>query len=166
MKMVRLVAMDVDGVLTEGQVIYIDGEQEVCSFNIKDGMGLTLARQAGLLTAFISGRKSEVVARRAAYLKISDLYQGVIKKGEPLTQLIQKYSLTREQICYLGDDVNDLPVLRQVGLAVAVADAVEEVRQAAHYVTDLPGGKGAVREVIDQILYQQGIYEQAIRVFI
>jgi len=162
---IRLVAMDVDGVLTEGRLMYTEGRGEICCFHIKDGMGLTMARQAGLQTAIISGRLSEVIFRRAADLKISDVFQGVIKKLESYEQLMQKYQLTKEQICYIGDDVNDLPVLQQVGLAVAVADAVEEVRGAVHYVTKSPGGGGAVREIIDIILHVQCLYDTAVKAF-
>jgi 3-deoxy-D-manno-octulosonate 8-phosphate phosphatase (KDO 8-P phosphatase) len=162
---IRLVAMDVDGVLTEGRLMYTEGRGEICCFHIKDGMGLTMARQAGLQTAIISGRLSEVVFRRATDLKIPDVFQGVIRKVEPYEQLMQKYHLTKEQVCYIGDDVNDLPVLRQAGLAVAVADAVEEVRESAHYVTRSPGGGGAVREVIDLILHVQGLYDMAVKAF-
>jgi len=162
---IRLVAMDVDGVLTEGRLMYTEDRGEICCFHIKDGMGLTMARQAGLRTAIISGRLSEVVLRRAADLKIPDVFQGVIRKMEPYEQLRQKYHLTKEQICYIGDDVNDLPVLQQVGLAVAVADAVEEVKEAAHYVTRSPGGGGAVREIIDLILHGQGLYDMAVKAF-
>ncbi|MEW5802441.1 MAG: HAD hydrolase family protein [bacterium] len=161
-----LIAMDVDGVLAESRLIYTQREGEVRSFSIKDGMGITLARQAGLKVALISGRESELVARRAAELHLLDVYQGVIRKVEPFSQLLQKYGLDKEQSCYIGDDVNDLPVLREVGLAVAVADAVDEVKRAAHYVTRAPGGGGAVREIIDRILRFQNLYEEAIKVFV
>ena len=149
---IRLVAMDVDGVLTEGRLMYTGDQQEICCFNIKDGMGLTMARQVGLKIVIISGRESDVVARRAKDLKFSAVYQGVINKLEPFLQLKSKYNLTKEQMCYIGDDINDLPIFQEAGLAVAVADAVEEVKMFAHYVTKLPGGAGAVREVIDKIL--------------
>lgn len=162
---IRLIAMDVDGVLAESRLIYTDREGEVRSFSIKDGMGITLARQAGLKVALISGRESAIVARRAAELHLSDIYQGVIRKREPFFQLLQKYGLDREQVCYIGDDVNDLPILRESGLAVAVADAVEDVKRVAHYVTFARGGNGAVREIIDHILHLQNLYEEAIKAF-
>ena len=162
---IRLIAMDVDGVLAESRLIYTEGEGEVRSFSIKDGMGITMARQAGLKVALISGRESALVARRAAELHLLDVYQGVIRKLEPFSQLLGKYGLDKEQACYIGDDINDLPVLREAGLAVAVADAVAEVKQAAHYVTHAPGGRGAVREIIDRILYAQNLYDEAIKAF-
>ncbi|MEW6378766.1 MAG: HAD hydrolase family protein [bacterium] len=162
---IRLIVMDVDGVLAESRLIYTDREGEVRAFSVKDGMGITLARQAGLKIALISGRESAVVARRAAELQVPDVYQGVIRKHEPFCHLLQKYGLDREQVCYIGDDVNDLPVLRDAGLAVAVADAVEEVKRIAHYVTLARGGNGAVREIIDHILHLQDLYEEAIQAF-
>lgn len=162
---IRLLAMDVDGVLTEGKVIYTEGKNELACFNIKDGMGMTLAKKVGLKIAIITGRTSELVGRRAADLHCSDLFQGIIKKREAFEQLLKKYALIKEQVCYIGDDINDLPVLQEVGLAVAVADAVEEVREKAHYITLARGGCGAVREVIDIILYSQGLYQEAIKAF-
>lgn len=163
---IRLIAMDVDGVLSESRLIYTEGSGEARVFSIKDGMGITLARLAGLEVALISGRESVIVARRAAELHLTDVYQGVIRKLGTFSQLLRKYGLDKEQACYIGDDINDLPILREVGLAVAVADAVEEVKQAAHYVTQAPGGGGAVREIIDRILRFQNLYEEAIKVFV
>jgi len=163
---IRLIAMDVDGVLSESRFIYMEGGGEARIFSIKDGMGIALARLAGLEVALISGRESVIVARRAAELHITDVYQGVIRKLGTFSQLIGKYGLDKEQACYIGDDINDLPILREVGLAVAVADAVEEVKQAAHYVTHAPGGGGAVREIIDRILRFQNLYDDAIKVFV
>ena len=162
---IRLVAMDVDGVLTEGRIIYTGDQGEICCFNIKDGMGLTMARQVGLKIVIISGRESEVVARRAKDLQFSAVYQGVINKLEPFLQLQSKYNLTKKQMCYIGDDINDLPIFQEAGLAVAVADAVEEVKLFAHYVTKLPGGGGAVREIVDKILHVQDLYQEAIKIF-
>lgn len=163
---IRLIVMDVDGVLSESRLIYTEEGRDVRSFNIKDGMGITLARSAGLKVAIISGRESALVARRAAELHICEVFQGVIRKREPFFQLLHKYGLDKEQACYIGDDINDLPVLREAGLAVAVADAVEEVKQAAHYVTRASGGGGAVREIIDRILRCQNLYEEAINAFL
>jgi len=163
---IRLIVMDVDGVLSESRLIYTEGNGEVRTFSIKDGMGITLARLAGLEVALISGRESVIVARRAAELHITDVYQGVIRKLGTFSQILQKYGLDKEQACYIGDDINDLPIMREVGLAVAVADAVEEVKWAAHYVTHAPGGGGAVREIIDRILRFQNLYEDAIKVFV
>jgi len=162
---IRLIVMDVDGVLSESRLIYTEGSGEARTFSIKDGMGITLARLAGLEVALISGRESVIVARRAAELHLTDVYQGVIRKLGTFSQLLRKYGLDKEQVCYIGDDINDLPILREVGLAVAVADAVEEVKLAAHYVTRAQGGNGAVREIIDRILRFQNLYEDAIKFF-
>ena len=163
---IRLIVMDVDGVMSESRLIYMEGNGEVRTFNIKDGMGITLARLAGLEVALISGRESVIVTRRAAELHITDVYQGVIRKLGTFFQILQKYGLDKEQACYIGDDINDLPIMREAGLAVAVADAVEDVKRAAHYVTHAPGGGGAVREIIDRILRFQNLYEDAIKVFV
>jgi len=152
---VRAIILDVDGVLTDGGLIYhADGESKV--FNVRDGHGIVLARLAGLRTAFLTGRSSEVVRRRAAELKIDALREGVYRKGEALDELLRALDVKAEHVCYAGDDLVDLAVLRRVGFPVAVADAEPEVREAAAWTSTLPGGHGAVREIITFILKCQG----------
>lgn len=152
---VRAIIFDVDGVLTDGGLIYhADGESKV--FNVRDGHGVVMARLAGLRTAFLTGRSSEVVRRRAAELKINALREGVIRKGEVLNELLTALDVRPEHVCYAGDDLVDLPVMRKVGFPVTVADAVPEVRAAAVWVTPSRGGQGAAREIVEFILKASG----------
>jgi 3-deoxy-D-manno-octulosonate 8-phosphate phosphatase (KDO 8-P phosphatase) len=153
---VRLLLSDVDGVLTDGGLIYLDGGGEAKRFDVKDGLGLVRARRAGLLTGFISGRSSPAVERRARELQVEELHLGVARKGECLDEILSRRGLRDEEVCFVGDDLNDLELLERVGLAAAPADAVAETRRAAHLVTRRAGGRGALREVIDLILKARG----------
>lgn len=166
----RLLAMDIDGVLTDGRItwaISADGTLiEAKSFDVKDGLGISFALASGLQVAWITGRRSPLVARRAEELKVTHLCQGARDKQAVLTGLTARLGLATEQVLYLGDDLNDLPAFRAAGVKVAVADAAQEVRAAADWVTDLPGGKGAVREVIDAVLAAQERREEAVRIFL
>src|SRR5580765_7083216 len=144
---IELIVLDVDGVLTDGQIILAGPDLEVKAFHVRDGSGLALWRNAGKRTAIISGRDSPAVARRAAELKIGVVLQGVSDKAAALQSVLATTGLKAEQAAAIGDDVPDLPMLRAVGLAIAVADACPEVRDMAHFVTQMPGGRGAVREV-------------------
>ncbi|NTV14295.1 MAG: HAD-IIIA family hydrolase [Desulfobulbaceae bacterium] len=155
-KTVRLLLLDVDGVLTDGSIIYTPDGQEIKAFNTRDGLGLRLVQKAGLQVGLITARSSEVVKRRAENLGISLVFQGVGQKLAVFRRLLGEQGLEAAQVAYVGDDWLDLPLLTRVGLAVAVADAAAEVRQVAHYVTELPGGRGAVREVCDLLVEAQG----------
>ncbi len=156
---IKLVIFDVDGVLTDSG-IYIGRDGELFkSFYCRDGLGITLAHKAGLQTAVITGRKSEQVSRRAEELHISAVWQGVMDKRDAYRQVKEKFSLGDEEIAYIGDDLIDLPVMIQVGLPAAVADAVPEVRARAALVSGFPGGRGAVREILEFILKAQGLWE-------
>lgn len=158
LKRVRLIATDLDGVLTDGTIFYGDHGDEIKGFHIQDGQGLALAKRAKIRTAIITGRKSRVNERRARDLKIDQLAQNCHDKGRMFAKIAAKYGLSTEDAVYIGDDVLDLPALRKAGLAVAVQNAVEEVKEVSHYVTLRSGGQGAVREVIDMILKAQGIW--------
>jgi YrbI family 3-deoxy-D-manno-octulosonate 8-phosphate phosphatase len=144
--------MDVDGVLTDGGLYYTEHGDEMKRFDVRDGQGLVLLRQAGILTAIVTGKRTTLVARRAEELGISEVHQRVTDKGATVTALLARHGVAPASACYVGDDVNDLPALRVVGIGVAVADAVPVVRRAARYVTRAPGGRGAIREVCDLIL--------------
>lgn len=157
---IRLIIMDVDGVLTDGQIIYGTGGAEAKAFHVRDGAGVKIGQRAGLQFALISGRTSEIVERRAKELGIGDVYQGALFKLDAYGDLLRRRGLTDEGVAFIGDDLVDLPLLRRVGLAVAVADAAPEVKVQVHYVTALPGGRGAVREMIDLILKAQGLWDQ------
>lgn len=152
---IRMLVIDVDGVLTDGSIIYSERGEEIKAFHVRDGSGLKIWTGLGMKAAILSGRKSEIVIRRAKELGISAVVQGAENKLEGWKRLLMENQIPPEQAAYVGDDLADLPVLKQSGLAVAVADACEEVRAAAHYVTDLPGGRGAVREAVELILKAQ-----------
>ena len=149
---IKLLAMDVDGVLTDGGMYYSEKGDELKKFNTRDGKGIELLRNADIKTAFITSEKTQLVERRAAKLKIDELYQGVEDKLAALQQIISRYGLTYREVAYIGDDINDLHVLRTVGLAITVADGLPENQKVAHYVTQARGGYGAVREVAMLVL--------------
>jgi len=156
---VKLLILDADGVLTDGRIIYTDQGEEVKAFNVKDGHGLKLLMRAGIRVAIITGRKSPAVEHRARDLGIARVFQKALNKLEAYEELCTTEKLRDEEICMVGDDLPDLPVLRRCGFAVAVADSVEDVKRAADYVTSKEAGKGAVREVCDIILKAQGLWE-------
>jgi 3-deoxy-D-manno-octulosonate 8-phosphate phosphatase (KDO 8-P phosphatase) len=155
-KAIELVIFDVDGVLTDGSLFLGDDGQEYKAFNSRDGHGMTMLREAGISMAVITGRQSQVVRIRMESLGVEHLYQGQRDKRPAYEALRQATGLAHAQIAYIGDDVVDLPVMRQVGLAVAVADAHPLVKQYSHWQTRLPGGCGAVRELCEELLAAQG----------
>jgi 3-deoxy-D-manno-octulosonate 8-phosphate phosphatase (KDO 8-P phosphatase) len=155
----RLLIMDVDGVLTDGKIIQDRHGHEVKVFDVKDGHGIVMAHRAKLRTGLISGRESETITRRAEELGIALVFQKVWNKLEVYEKLLMDTALTHDEVAYVGDDVVDIPLLRRVGLAVAVADAVDEVKAVSHFITQRPGGQGAVREVIELILRAQGHWD-------
>ncbi len=164
-KKIELIAFDVDGVLTDGRVNMGPDGEAFKSFDIKDGLGITQWQKAGWKTAIITGRESEIVARRAAELHITAVYQGCLDKRTAYGQLKERFGLSDEAIAYMGDDLIDLPLLTRVGLAAAVADAVPEIREMVHLVTEHPGGRGAAREFIEFILRAKGRWEDVVRGF-
>lgn len=153
---IELLIVDVDGVLTAGGIAYGSPEVEIKEFHVRDGSGLHLWHRAGKRTGLITGRRSPLVERRAAELAIGFVIQGASEKQPAFRRLLAEAGVGVEAVCYIGDDVPDVPPLRQCGLAVAVADACPEVRAAAHYITQTPGGRGAARETIELILRCQG----------
>jgi 3-deoxy-D-manno-octulosonate 8-phosphate phosphatase (KDO 8-P phosphatase) len=162
---IKLVAFDVDGVLTSGQ-IFIGAESEVMKrFHAQDGLGITAAHGAGLKTAIITGRESRIVQVRSRELHIGDVFQGTADKLTAFTQLLKKYALQPEEAAFVGDDLNDLPVLLAAGMAFAPANAVPEVKECAHFVAQKTGGNGAVREILEYILKTQGKWEQVVNRF-
>ena len=153
---IELLLLDVDGVLTDGSVIYADDGSELKRFHVRDGSGLKLWHAAGKRSAIVSGRKSVAVERRASELGIRPVLQGRDDKLAAFAEVLAWLGYTPAQVCAVGDDLPDVPVLRTCGLAVAVADACPEARAAAHYVTAAAGGRGAVREAIEWLLKAQG----------
>ena len=152
---IKLLILDCDGVLTDGRIIMLPDGDETKAFDVKDGHGIVMAQHAGLRVAIISGRKSSVVRARAKELGVAHLHEMAWVKTEPYEKVLAKEGLTDEQVCYVGDDVVDIPLLRRVGLGVAVSDADEETKRHSHLVTTRGGGRGAVREVIELILRAQ-----------
>ena len=153
---IRLVLLDVDGVLTDGRIIYGGGAQEIKSFDVKDGQGIKFLQEGGIEVGILSSRSSMAVRRRARELGIRLVYQGVKNKGTALAAIAKGKKLAGKEIAFVGDDWADLPVFRQVGLAIAVADSIPELKRMADFITDAPGGRGAVREAAEGILKAQG----------
>ena len=153
---IKLLILDCDGVLTDGRIIMLPDGDETKTFDVKDGHAMVMAPRAGLRIAIISGRISSAVRARAKELNVAHLHERAWVKLEPYEKILAEEGLTDEEVCFVGDDVVDIPLLRRAGLAVAVADAVEETKQFSHLVTKREGGRGAVREVIEFILKAQG----------
>ena len=156
---IRLLLLDVDGVLTDGRIIYDNNGIESKAFHVRDGHGLKLLQRAGIKVGIITGRSSQVVSHRAAELGIDIVYQGAKNKLEPYERILQDLSLSDQQVAYIGDDLVDLPILRRVGCSFTVADAVADIKPYVDYITTLPGGRGAVREVCDMLLRQSGLWD-------
>jgi 3-deoxy-D-manno-octulosonate 8-phosphate phosphatase (KDO 8-P phosphatase) len=166
-KKIRVLLMDVDGVLTDGRIWLLsrsDGSaSEIKGFSAYDGAGLKLARAAGLRTGLITGRESAAVAQRARECEIEFVYQRRATKTGAFEEILQLTGADESEVAYVGDDLPDVPVLARVGLAVAVANAAPEVKRVAHFVTARSGGEGAVREVIELIVKAQGKWAEASR---
>ena len=159
---IKLLVMDVDGVLTDGRIV-IDAEgKELKFFDVQDGFGLVLLRQAGIKTAILSARCAAAVTARVTDLKIDKVCQDAYPKSSAYEGLLSEWGLKDEEVCFMGDDLPDLPVLNEVGFAVAVSNAVAEVKKTADYVTEKRGGHGAVREVVEMILNVQGKWPQIV----
>lgn len=153
---IRVVLLDFDGVLTDGRIIQGSGGLDVRVFDVRDGMGIQLARAAGLDVGIVSGRTSRVLTDRAAELGIHEVHQGVGDKASCLGEIAGRLGAATNEICFMGDDLIDLPAMRRAGFAAAPADAMPEVRKQAHYVTSRPGGRGAVRELVEVVLRASG----------
>ena len=153
---IKLLLMDCDGVLTDGRLWLTDDGDEQKSFNTHDGLGLSLLNRAGVKSGVITGRSSRAVARRAQELGIEFVCQGSPDKIAAFEQLLKEAGVDENEVAFVGDDLPDIPIMNRAELAVAVADAVEETRAVAHYITRAKGGRGAVREVIEIILKSQG----------
>jgi len=164
-KRVRCIVLDVDGVLTEGQITLDEEGKEWKSFDVKDGQGIVLARSAGIRIAFLTGRRSDVVNRRGAELSVDRIYQGAGEKGGVMDRLFEEEELSGDEVAYLGDDLPDLPAMKKAGLSCAVGDAVAEVREKADWIAQRPGGRGAVRELVEFVLRSQGRWKEAIAGF-
>ncbi len=162
-KKLKLLILDVDGVLTDGRLFFDDNGKEYKSFHARDGHGIKLLRQTGVEVAIISGRKSNSVALRMKSLGIEYVYQGHENKIAAFNEIIQSLSIEPEQAAHVGDDLLDLPIMTRVGLSIAVNDANFAVREYADWCTETPGGMGAVREVCDFIMQAQGTFDSVLK---
>jgi 3-deoxy-D-manno-octulosonate 8-phosphate phosphatase (KDO 8-P phosphatase) len=160
-KRIKVLVLDIDGVMTDGRIIYSIYGDELKFFDVQDGFGITLLNRAGIKSVIITAKKSRIVKLRARDMRVAKAYQGYIDKSAAFDKLLRRFRVAPEEVCFVGDDLIDIPVLKRVGLAVAVPNAVDEVKQSAHHVTSKPGGRGAVREICDTILKAQGKWETA-----
>ena len=163
---VRLLLLDVDGVLTDGKLYYSDEGIEAKAFNTKDGLGIRLVQKAKVMTGIITARTSSLVARRAEELDIDHIRQGARNKLEEFRAILSETGVKPYQVCYMGDDLIDLGLLTRVGLAACPADAVEEIKEVCHFVASRPGGAGAVRETCDLIVKAKGLQETLMQQFL
>lgn len=161
---IKALVFDIDGVLTNGQIGYC-GSEEVKFFDVKDGHGIKLAKRAGYIVGAISGRSGQANRKRAEELGLDFLYEGKKKKGEAFDAFLVEFNLKGEECLFIGDDVIDIPIFRKVGISVAVADAPPYVAELCDFTTKLPGGRGAVREVIDWILKENGQWDELMKIY-
>jgi 3-deoxy-D-manno-octulosonate 8-phosphate phosphatase (KDO 8-P phosphatase) len=160
-KKVKLLIVDIDGVMTDGRIVYSIYGDELKFFDVTDGFGITLLNRAGIKTVIITAKKSRIVKMRGRDLKVARSYAGFTNKLIPFNDIIKRFKIPPEEICFIGDDLIDVPVLKRVGLAVSVPNAIEEVKAISHYITSKPGGRGAVRETVDLILKSQNKWDLA-----
>jgi 3-deoxy-D-manno-octulosonate 8-phosphate phosphatase (KDO 8-P phosphatase) len=157
---IKLLILDVDGVLTDGSIILDNEGNEYKSFHVRDGHGIKMLIRGGLRVAIITGRYSKVVSRRAQELGITEVFQKCFDKNAAFSGLIEKYKLSEDEVAYVGDDIVDAPIMKRAGLAITVADGDDELKKFALLVTKHRGGRGAVREVTDLILKSKGLWER------
>ena len=160
---IELILSDVDGVMTDGGIYILDDGQQLVKFHIRDGMGVRLWREAGKRFGIVTGRKLESIRQRAADLWLDIVRLGIDDKLPEVDALAAEFGLSRDQVCYIGDDLLDLATIRAVGFGVAVSDAVEDVRKAAKYTTSVRGGQAAVREVVELILKNTGRWDDVLK---
>jgi 3-deoxy-D-manno-octulosonate 8-phosphate phosphatase (KDO 8-P phosphatase) len=165
LKQIKMLLLDVDGVLTDGRIIYDDRGVETKEFNVKDGLGIRLLMSAGIPVGIVTGRSCPALSHRCRNLGIDLLLDGVRNKAEVLDPILHDHSLTPDDIAFMGDDLPDLPLMRRVGVSIAVSDAHSLVVDQAHVVTATRGGRGAVREICDSILKAQGLWEKTLERF-
>ena len=160
---IKALIFDVDGVLTDGKITYDESGKEIKSFNVKDGLIVAHLRKAGIITGAISGRESAAVSKRASELKLDFCHQGIVDKASVFLKLIEYHGLKKKEVAYIGDDLNDVTVLRQAGLAICPADAPVYIKKIAELTTTAKGGHGVMREAADLLLASRGYFEKMIR---
>ncbi len=162
-KKIKVLAMDVDGVLTDGRIVIDSSGGEIKNFDVQDGFGIVFFRKAGFKTAIITARSAKAVTARVKDLKIDKIYQDAYPKIDAYQKMLKGFKVQDEEVCFIGDDLPDIPVLEKVGFAVAVPNAVPEVKHVADYITQKHGGAGAVREVIELILKMQNKWQPVVQ---
>jgi 3-deoxy-D-manno-octulosonate 8-phosphate phosphatase (KDO 8-P phosphatase) len=162
---IEMLVLDVDGVLTDGRIVYSDRDEEIKAFHVRDGAGIKFWLHLGKRVGVITGRTSRTVDRRARELGVTAVVQGAEDKRAAFDQMLRDHGVQPAQVCTMGDDLPDVPLLRQSGLAITVADACSEAKAAAHHVTQAPGGRGAVREAIEFVLRAQGRWHEVLARF-
>lgn len=163
---IKLLLFDCDGVLTDGRVILGTNGTELKCFSTTDGMGAKLWHDAGLVCGVVTGRKSEAVTKRSQELKFEEVHQGIAAKGKTLDEILARRNLQPEEVAYIGDDINDLSLGMRVGLFFAPADHNKAIRPYVHYILDAEGGKGVIRETVDIILKNKGLFEEVLHKYI
>lgn len=161
-KRVKLLLLDVDGVLTDGRIIYDSSGRDMKFFDVHDGLGVYLLKKAGIPTILITAKGSGAIKPRAADMRVDKVFANISPKTAVLDKIMKKYKVSAEEICFAGDDLVDLCLLKRVGLPVAVCNAAAEIKEAASYITSKPGGRGAVREIAELLLKSQGRWQETI----
>lgn len=159
-KRVKLLVLDVDGVLTDGRIVYGASGEEIKNFDVNDGLGILLVKRAGIKTVIVTAKASRVVTKRSKELRIDKVYQDFHYKIDALKKIRRKFRVKDDQICFIGDDIIDIPILKRIGLAVCPPNAMSEVKPFAHLITENRGGHGAVREVCNFLLKAQGKWDK------
>ncbi|BDU49616.1 KdsC family phosphatase [Haliovirga abyssi] len=160
---IKLIVLDVDGTLTNGTIYIGNSGEELKGFNVKDGFAIVKAQKVGYKFAIITGRKSVIVEKRAKELSINEIHQGIENKRDKLKEVLDKYNMNMKNVAYIGDDINDLPAMKDVGLVGVPYDGAQEVKKISDFISSKKGGQGAVREFIEYILRNNGDWEKILR---
>ncbi|MFC1804938.1 KdsC family phosphatase [Candidatus Omnitrophota bacterium] len=160
---VKLLLLDVDGVLTDGRIVYDSQGRDMKFFDVHDGLGVYLLKRSGISTILITAKGSKAIRPRAKDMQVDAVYEGILRKGDVLEKILKKYKVDATDVCFMADDLVDLSLMKKVGFPVAVFNAVPEIKQTAYYITLRHGGRGAVREVAELILKSQGKWSDAIK---
>ena len=162
-KKIKMLLLDVDGVLTDGRIIYDSKGRDLKLFDVHDGLGVYLLRKAGIKTILITAKGSKAIKPRARDMRVEEVFEDIYPKTAVLAKILNKYKVNTDELCFVGDDLVDLCMMKKVGLAVAVFNAAPEIKEASHYITSREGGRGAVREVAELILKTQGRWDEVFK---
>jgi len=164
-KKIKLLILDVDGVLTDGRIIYNSKGEDSKFFDVKDGLGVYLLKRAGIPTILITARGSKAIRPRARDMQVEEVFEDIENKRKILDKILKRYKVNTSQICFVGDDLVDFSIMKRVGLSVAVKNACPEIKKISHYVTKREGGRGAVREISEIILKAKGKWEELVSLY-